>query len=142
TPTTLDDFLAIDDSNFRGGVRLALGDVNGDGTADLVVGAGFGGGPRVVVYDGAALAAGNQVKLVADFFAFESTLRNGVFPAVGDLNGDGCGDLIFGAGPGGSPRVLALDGRAAQAGVQSELANFFAGDASSRLGVEVGTTTD
>src|SRR5439155_9313004 len=81
-------------------------------------------------------------KLVADFFAFESTLRNGVFPAVGDVNGDGCGDLIFGAGPGGGPRVLELDGRAALSGHQTALASFFAGAAGSRLGVEVAAVTD
>jgi hypothetical protein len=142
TPTALDDFLAIDDSNFRGGVRIALGDVNGDGTSDLVVGAGFGGGPRIAVYDGAALANGEQVKLVNDFFAFEDTLRNGVFPTVGDLNGDGCGDLIFGAGPGGGPRVLALDGAAALAGSERAIANFFAGGSGSRDGVQVGVVTD
>src|SRR5439155_1333380 len=128
-------------SDFPGGVRIALGDVNGDGTSDLVVGAGFGGGPRIAVYDGASLAQGKQVKLVNDFFAFEDTLRNGVFPTVGDLNGDGCGDLIFGAGPGGSPRVLALDGKAALAGGEQTLANFFAGPAGSRPGAEVGTRT-
>jgi hypothetical protein len=141
-PTVLDDFLAIDDPNFRGGVRIALGDVNGDGTPDLIAGAGFDGGPRVAVYDGAALGKGQQVKLVNDFFAFEDTLRNGVFPGVGDLNGDGCGDLIFGAGPGGGPRVLALDGAAALAGSQVPLASFFAGSAGSRLGVQVGVMTN
>jgi hypothetical protein len=141
-PTVLDDFLAIDDPNFRGGVRIALGDVNGDGTPDLIAGAGFDGGPRVAVYDGAALAQGKQVKLVNDFYAFESTLRNGVFPSVGDLNGDGCGDMIFGAGPGGAPRILALDGAAAMAGSQVTLASFFAGSAASRLGVQVGVMTN
>lgn len=142
SPATLDDFLAINDTNFRGGVRVALGDVNGDGTPDLVVGAGFGGGPRVAVYDGAALAAGNQTKLVADFFAFEETLRNGVFPAVGDVNGDGCGDLIVGAGPGGAPRVLTLDGHAALSGLHSVLASYFAGSVGSRDGVEVSSVTN
>src|SRR5439155_202497 len=34
-------FFGIDDSNFRGGARAAVGDVNGDGTPDLVVSAGF-----------------------------------------------------------------------------------------------------
>src|SRR5205085_1770506 len=56
--TTVADFFGIDDPNFRGGARAAVGDLNGDGKAELVVAAGFGGGPRVSVYDGAALAAG------------------------------------------------------------------------------------
>ena len=75
--------------------------------------AGFGGGPRVAIFDGASVAAGAPRKLVDDFFAFEPSLRNGVYVAVGDLNGDGRGDLVFGAGPGGGPRVLAVSGAAA-----------------------------
>src|SRR5205085_9956716 len=76
-PKVLDDFLAIEDANFRGGVRLGTGDLNGDGVADLVVGAGKGGGPRIAAFDGAQLAEGDQVKLFADFFAFEPGLRDG-----------------------------------------------------------------
>jgi hypothetical protein len=149
TPTTLDDFLAIADPNFRGGVRLATGDINGDGTPDLLVGAGYGGGPRIAGFDGASLGRGEQVKLFADFFAFEPGLRNGVFLAVGDVNGDGDGDLIFGGGPGGGPRVRVASGAAllADGGGGSldnlsgaQLANFFAGDPASRDGVRVGTT--
>lgn len=40
------NFFGIDDPNFRGGARPALGDVNRDGTPDLAVSAGFLGGPR------------------------------------------------------------------------------------------------
>jgi hypothetical protein len=134
----LDDFFAIDDPNFRGGARAAVGDVNGDGVADLVVGAGFGGGPRVAGFDGSWLGQGNQVKMFADFFAFEPTLRNGVYAAVGDVNGDGRGEAILGAGPGGAPRVLGLDGAALLAGQQTPVANFFAGDPAGRQGARVG----
>src|SRR5262249_29731058 len=48
-------FFGIEDPNFRGGARPALGDVNGDGTPDLVVSAGFLGGPRIAVFDGKTL---------------------------------------------------------------------------------------
>ncbi|MBX9583214.1 MAG: autotransporter-associated beta strand repeat-containing protein, partial [Gemmataceae bacterium] len=49
-------FFGIQDPNFRGGVRAAVGDINADGFADLAVAAGFGGGPRVALWDGKALA--------------------------------------------------------------------------------------
>ena len=97
-------FFGINDPNFRGGARTAVGDVNNDGTPDLIVAAGHGGGPRVAVYDGATVLSGAPAELVNDFFAFPGpdavSLRNGVYAAVGDLNGDGFGDLVFGAGPG------------------------------------------
>jgi uncharacterized repeat protein (TIGR01451 family) len=40
SPTVFANFLGIDDPAFRGGARSAMGDVNGDGTPDLVVAAG------------------------------------------------------------------------------------------------------
>ena len=80
------DFFGIDDPAFRGGCRIALGDISGDGVPDLVVSAGAGGGPRVAIFDGAALGRGQAVKLVADFFIFEPVLRDGVFVSVGDIN--------------------------------------------------------
>ena len=135
------DFLGIDDPNFRGGARIAVGDVNGDGTPDLIVGAGFGGGPRVAVFDGRTLRPGaTPGKLFADFFVFEQSLRNGVYVAAGDLNGDGHSDLIFGGGPGGGPRGFALSGRdliTSGGATETQLANFFAGDTSQRGGVRV-----
>src|SRR5205823_4264337 len=105
------DFFGIDDPNFRGGARAAVGDVNGDGAGDLVVAAGFQGGPRVAGFDGRSLGAGSPVKVFGDFFAFEQTLRNGVFVAVGDIDGDGFADVIAGGGPGGGPRVTAFSGK-------------------------------
>lgn len=137
TGATLADFMGIDDASFRGGARVAIGDINGDGIADLVVAAGFGGGPRVAVFDGASVVAGNPTKLSPDFFAFESTLRNGVFVAVGDIDGDGFGDIITGAGPGGGPRVLGFSGTSLFGGQPTIITDFFAGDQSQRGGVPV-----
>jgi uncharacterized delta-60 repeat protein len=139
-------FLGIDDPAFRGGARAVLGDVSGDGTPDLLVSAGFLGGPRVALYDGKSLAD-TPVKLVPDFFAFEPTVRNGVFVAAGDLTGDGTADLAFGGGPGGGPRVRVIDGRKLLAigpfaaldevAGAAQVADFFAADPSLRGGVRV-----
>jgi hypothetical protein len=136
------NFFGINDPAFRGGARVAAGDMNGDGFADVAVAAGFEGGPRVSVYDGKSLAQGRQVNLFGDLFIFDGpdavTLRNGVFIAIGDVNGDGFGDLIGGGGPGGGPRVIALSGKDLLSGPATQarvLANFFAGPDANRGGV-------
>ncbi|MCZ2340415.1 MAG: VCBS repeat-containing protein, partial [Bacteroidales bacterium] len=105
TITKVTDIFVFETS-FRGGIRVSVGDFNGDGTLDLVTAAGEGGGPRVKVVDGAFLP--NVIPL-ADFFAYEQTLRNGVYVGAGDINGDNKADIVTGAGPGGSPRVSVFD---------------------------------
>jgi hypothetical protein len=138
------DFFGIDDPSFRGGARAAVGDLAGDGYGDVVVAAGFGGGPRVSIFDGKALSSGRFVHPVNDFFIFGGSdavnLRNGVFIAAGDVNGDGFADLIAGGGPGGGPRVLVVDGRSLLQNGPAQLvplANFFAGNPENRGGIRV-----
>ncbi|HVK18987.1 MAG TPA: Ig-like domain repeat protein [Fimbriiglobus sp.] len=132
------DFFGIDDPNFRGGARAGIGDLNGDGVADLAVSAGFGGGPRIAAFDGTGLTPGAiPPKLFADFFAFEAALRNGAFVAAGDLDGDGRADLIAGGGPGGGPRVTAFSGERLGSNQAVPIANFFGGDVNNRGGVRV-----
>ncbi len=139
--TILADFFGIDDPNFRGGARTSLGDFNGDGTLDLVVAAGFGGGPRVAVFDGTSIVSGGPPrKLFNDIFVFEQGLRNGAFVAAGDVDGDGKADLGAGGGPGGAPRVLILSGADLVAGNSSSpriLGDFFAGNIESRGGIRL-----
>jgi FG-GAP-like repeat/FG-GAP repeat len=103
-------FTAI--ANFSGGTTVAVGDVNGDRTPDLVVGAGPGGGPRVAVFDGTSLRRGQTPRhLFNDFFALDPTVRNGVNVAVMDVNRDGRGDVLVGMAS-GSPEMTAVDGAA------------------------------
>jgi hypothetical protein len=86
--------------------------------------------------------AGAPWHLGADFFAFEPGLRNGAYVAVADADGDGWGDLVFGAGPGGGPRVLTVSGHSLlavgpSAALATPLGNAFAGDTADRGGVRV-----
>ena len=131
------NFFALDET-FRGGLRLAAGDLNADGRADLVVTAGQGGGPRVAGYDGATLTTSNPGKLFGDFFAFAPELRSGFYATAGDVDGDGFADILLGAGPGGGPRVASYSGRAlTQSNTPAVLGDVYAGDVNSRSGVRV-----
>lgn len=62
--------------SFRGGVRVAVGDVNGDGTDDIITAAGPGGGPQVTVYDG------NTFQPILSFFGLAPTFTGGVYVAA------------------------------------------------------------
>ncbi|QDU20248.1 GNAT family N-acetyltransferase [Urbifossiella limnaea] len=101
--------------SFSGGVTVAAGDVNGDGRADIITGAGFGGGPHVQVFDGV------DVRVRSSFFAYEDTVRNGIFVAAGDFDGDGLAEVLTGPGAGGGPAARVFE---AETGAQ--LASFFA----------------
>jgi hypothetical protein len=123
-------FMAFD-ANFSGGVQVATGDVNNDGVADVIVGAGPGMDPRVRVLSGAALLAGQFVDLY-NFDAYQADFSGGVFVAAGDVNGDGFADIVTGAGAGGTPHVKVFSGQNG-----SELASFWAYHPDFRGGVTV-----
>ncbi len=124
----LTDFFAFEE-NFTGGVYVAAADINGDGRAELIIGAGESGGPRVQIYDGATET------LLVDQFAYEGTARTGVRVSAGDFNGDGVDDLVIAAGVGGGPRIRVFDG--SQLPNLVTLADFFAFESSQRGGANV-----
>jgi RHS repeat-associated protein len=115
------------DKDFSGGARVAAGDVNGDGKADIIVAAGPGGPPRIEVFDG------SNGKAIQDYFAFDPNSRNGVYVAAGDLDGDGVPDIIAGGGSGSE--VRAFSGKDTSA-----FLNLPTFDASFTSGVRVGVT--
>ncbi|MFN4258278.1 MAG: beta-1,3-glucanase family protein [Gemmataceae bacterium] len=125
TGAVIRSFFAYDPS-FTGGVFVDAADVNGDGFADIITGAGAGGGPHVKVFDGQTGAVRHS------FFAYNPAFPGGVNVSSGDVNGDGVPDIITGAGPGGGPHVRAFNGVNL-----AQLANFFAYDAAFSGGVWV-----
>ncbi|HXD89405.1 MAG TPA: FG-GAP-like repeat-containing protein [Urbifossiella sp.] len=137
------DFIAFGSPGFRGGSRVAMADVNHDGIADLIVGAGIGGGPRVSIYNGNSLLSGNLVSLVPDFFALDPNLRSGVYVTAADVNGDGYADVIYSTGDSGGPRIRVVSGLellqnpGANVAALPPLADFFALDPNDRQGIRV-----
>jgi hypothetical protein len=115
------------DPNFTGGVRVAVGDLSGLGYADIITGAGPGGGPNVAVFDGLSGAR------VDSFFAYDLNFTGGVYVAAGNTQGTGRANIITGAGAGGGPNVKVFDGVSL-----AVLANFMAADVSYTGGVRVG----
>ena len=65
TPTVVASFFAYDPA-FRA-ASVAAADLNGDGEAEIITGAGPGGGPHVRVF---SLASGPSTE-VASFFAYD-----------------------------------------------------------------------
>jgi hypothetical protein len=99
------------------GVRVAAGDVNGDGFDDLIASLGEGASSHVKVFDGTNLASE-----LLSFLAY-GAFTGGVYVAAGDVNGDGFSDIITGAGAGGGPHVKVFSGANG-----AELQSFFAFD--------------
>jgi hypothetical protein len=112
--------------NFRGGVNITVGDLEGDGIQEIIAGAGVGGGPHVRVF------AANGVLINPGFFAYDKAFRGGVNVSAGDIDGDGIDEIITGPGKGGSPEIKSFDRHG-----QKDGPTFMAFDASSREGVEV-----
>lgn len=123
-------FFAYDPS-FTGGVRVALGDVNGDGNRDIITAAGPSGSPHIKVFTiNHDLVTGDysvNPQPISQFYAFnQPTFKGGVYIAAGDTNNDGLDDIIVGAGATGGPRVTVYAGTATGVNTTSPLNNFFA----------------
>jgi hypothetical protein len=126
------------------GVNVAVGDVEGNGYADIVTGA-TAGNPHVKIYRGRDIATDNfhpdGGSLLASFFPYALDFNLGVNVAVGDVNGDRFADIITGT-MAGNPHVKAFSGHDIAAhkfnpGGDSLLASFFPYGLGFNLGVHV-----
>lgn len=91
--------------SFTGGVRVATGDVNGDGTEDIVTMAGPGGAAHVQVFSGVNLA------VLSSFYAFAPSITTGGRQlAAADANGDGRADVFTMLTSGANSTIRVYDG--------------------------------
>ena len=110
---------------FFGGVRVAVGDVDGDGFGDIITGTATGSA-HVKVFSGRTFTE------IRSFLAFGG-FTGGVSVAAGDLDADGRAEIIVGAGAGAGPHVKVFGGATG-----GEVASFFAYGAGYLGGVSVG----
>lgn len=109
---------------FRGGVNVAVGDLDGDATAEIITAAGPGGGPHVRVFD-----ANGSIK--REFMAYNESFTGGVEVAVGALLGSDTLEIVTVPASGGGPHVRVF-------GQDSKIVSqWFAGDAKLRSGYSV-----
>jgi predicted outer membrane repeat protein len=131
------------EASFTGGVFMAVGNLTGTGTPELVVSPDNGGGPRILGYTvapGATADAPLSFTVFLNFFGInDPNFRGGVRAAIGDVDGDGTGDLIVAAGTGGGPRVSIWDGTTLQNGAYTGnvVPDFFAFEPGLKDGVYV-----
>ncbi|MFP4514642.1 MAG: S8 family serine peptidase [Parcubacteria group bacterium] len=97
----LSSFLAYSE-NFKGGINIASGDVNGDGVNEIITGAKSGGGAHIRVFN-------IEGELESQFFAFNPSLREGVNLAVGDVNEDGVDEIVSTLDSGNSSEIRVYD---------------------------------
>jgi hypothetical protein len=88
------------------GINIAVGDVDGDNHADIIIAPGPGGPPLVKVYSGV------DGSLLAEVQAGRHCDRGGVRLTVADFNADGLADIKAVTTPGGHAVTQVFDGRA------------------------------
>lgn len=116
---------------YKGGVTVAIGDVNGDRRPDLIVGQNSNGG-QVRAY---AYTTKLSTVPFRNFTAMPPTHRGGVHVAAGDLNGDGFAEIIAGSNTtfGRTSIISVFDGKT------NKKVRDFTPFASYRMGFRVGT---
>lgn len=122
----LGSFFAYDKKT-RGGVSVALGDLNGDGQDEIVTGSGVGLEPIVKIFT-------QNGSLKNSFSAYDKNFQGGINIAVGDVNSDGQNEIITAPGAGGGPHIRIFNSQGKVIG------SFFAYDQSYHGGVKIGVS--
>ncbi|WP_019905973.1 multicopper oxidase domain-containing protein [Methylobacterium sp. 77] len=91
---------------YEGSVSVAMGDVDGNGILDLVVGSGQGLAPEVIVFSGANGPGKTAFATeLARFPVFEPSARGGISVAATQVDGTTADNIVVGSGPGAASTV-------------------------------------
>jgi hypothetical protein len=101
----IDSFFAHD-QKVTGGVRIAWGDVNGDGVPDLLTVSGPGNAPTAV-----KVFNGKNREVLSEFLVLDNKYRGGGFIAGADLTGNGLANPVVGLDAGAVPMVRVYDAK-------------------------------
>lgn len=113
------------DPSFVGGVDVAVGDVDDDGTDDVIVAPGPGGGPHIKIYEA------DGKKLISEFFAYDPTFSGGVNVTSADILGDDEAEIITSPASKGGPHVKIFDAKG------KVLKEFMAYDGNFTAGIDI-----
>jgi hypothetical protein len=115
-------------ANFLGGVNIAVGDVNGDGRADLITSPGLGPA-EIRIYlnqQGTSFAKTPSYR----FLGLPTDYVGGATVSSGDFNRDGFSDIVVGSGIGKATTVAVFNAKSVLSGgflqtPMAKFANFF-----------------
>ncbi|MCI0702399.1 MAG: hypothetical protein L0241_15055 [Planctomycetia bacterium] len=99
------DSFFVHDQKVTGGVRLGWGDVNGDGTPDLLT----VNGPSTNMVTTVKVFNGKNREVLAEFPAVDNKYRGGAFIAGADVTGNGQANPVIGLDAGAVPLVRVFD---------------------------------
>lgn len=112
------------DKNLRGGVNVALADVNGDGELEVVTGPGPGSEPLIKIFN----LAGEEL---GSFIAYDQKFRGGVNVVAADLDDDGRAEIVTAPASGGGSHIMIFNSSG------QRKASWFAYDSQFRGGFEL-----
>jgi hypothetical protein len=122
TKSALETFYAYD-TQYLGGVTTTVGDVTGDGVADIITAPATGGvAAHVTVRDGVTR------EVLASFYAYAEDFKGRVVLASGDVDNDGMEDVIVGVAAQGAPHIVIFSGAQLSQGRVEVLTSYYAYD--------------
>lgn len=85
-------------STYRGGVNIAVADLNQDGKYEIITAPASGRKAEIKVFT-------SEGKLLTTFLAYPATFTGGAVVAAGNVMGDAQAEIVVGTGKGGIPEV-------------------------------------